>query len=112
MAEKDVDKVNEAAEKLTEAVWTSYEAAVESTAAVQESNTRLAQSLFESGIEALKIQAEIKHQTMQSLAEQIRKHQEIFQELSRESLGAYEGFVDSLFSYYKEVLEKPEESDD
>ena len=110
MSEKDVGKANEAAEKLTEAVLGSYEAAVESTAAVQESGTRLARSLFESGAEALRIQAEIEYQTLQSLAEQIRKHQEVFLELSQESLNAYDGFLDSLFSYYKEVLGEPEDS--
>jgi hypothetical protein len=112
MDEKDLNKVNEATERLTEAVRDSYEAAVESTAVVQESNIRLAQNLFESGVEALKIQAEINQHTLQNLAEQFRKHQEVFHELSRESLGAYEGFLDSLFLYYKEVLGEPEESDD
>ena len=103
MVENNADKANEAAEKLTEAVRASYEAAVESTAAMQESNTRLAQSLFESGVEALTIQAELRDQTLQSLGEQFRKNQEVFREVSRESLDAYEGFLDSLFSYYRDV---------
>ncbi len=111
MVEKNADKANKIAEKLAEGVQTYYEAAVESTAAVQESNTRLAQNLFESGVEALRIQAELRDQTLQSLREQLRKHQEVFQEVSRESLGAYEGFIGSLFSYYREVLGEGEDSD-
>jgi hypothetical protein len=111
VVEKNADKANKIAEKLAEGVQTYYEAAVESTAAVQESNTRLAQNLFESGVEALRIQAELRDQTLQSLREQLRKHQEVFQEVSRESLGAYEGFIGSLFSYYREVLGEGDDSD-
>ena len=112
MGEKNVDKANEAVKKLTETVQSSYETLVESTTMVQESNVQLARSVFESGVEALKIQAEIKHHTLQGLAEQVRKHQEVFRELSLKSMGAYEGFLDSLFLYYEEVLEEPEKADD
>ncbi len=111
MVEKNADKVNEVAEKMTEAVQAYYETAVETTTTVQESHARLAQSLFESGVEALKIQAELRDQTLQSLGEQLRKHQEVFQEVSRESLNAYEGFLGSLFSYYRDVTGGSEDSD-
>jgi hypothetical protein len=46
------------------------------------------------------------------LAELAREQQEAFQELSRRSLDAYDGFLDSLFSYYKEVLRNPDEIGD
>jgi hypothetical protein len=107
---KNADKINEVAEKLTEAVRDSYETTVESTAAVQKSSTRLAQSFYEGGVEALKIQAELQQQTLQNMAEKIRKHQEVFQKVSQESLGAYDGFMGSLFSYYREVLGESEDS--
>ena len=106
---KDADKVNEAVEKLTEMVQGSYRAALENTTAVQESNARLARSIFESNIEVLKAQADINSYTLQSLADQIRNHREAFLELSRESLNAYDGFLDSLSSYYEEVSRDPEE---
>ena len=114
MVEKNTDKVNEAVEELTKVVQDSYRMALENTAAVQESNTHLARSLYESNIKVLEaqaeIQADIQRHTLRGLAEQIRKHREVFQELSRESLEAYDGFLDSLSSYHKEVskeLEKP-----
>ncbi|MDP8951513.1 MAG: hypothetical protein M3N18_04605 [Actinomycetota bacterium] len=113
MVEKDVDKANGgAAEELTEAVQDSYEAAMEGGAAVQEYNARLARSFFEGSIEALEAQAEFSHHTVQSIAELAREHQEAFRELSQRSLDAYDGFLDSVFSYYKEVLGEPEEPDD
>ena len=108
----DTDKVNEAVERLTEAAWGSYEAAVENTTAMHETNTRIACSLFQSNIELLKaqaeIQAEVNRHNLQSLAEQARKHREALLGVSRESLNAYDGFLGSLSSYYEEVSEESE----
>jgi hypothetical protein len=113
MVEKDMDKTNDgAAEELTEAVRDSYEAAMEGTAAVREYNARLARSFFEGSIEALEAQAELNRHTVQSMAELAREHQEAFRELSRRSLDAYDGFLASVFSYYKEVLGEPEDTGD
>lgn len=112
MPRNDTDKVNEAVERLTRVIWGPYEAAVENTAAMQESNSRLVRSLFESNIELLRaqarIQAEIHQHTLQSLADQMRQHREAFLKISQESLNAYDGFVDSLYSYHKEVAGEPE----
>lgn len=106
----DADKANDwATEKLTEVIRGSYEAVMEGTATVQESHARVARSFFESSIEALEVQAEIRRYTLQSLAELAREQREAFLELSRQSLDAYDGFLDSLASYYKEVLGEPEE---
>ena len=112
----DADKVNEAVERMAQTIWGSYETAVENTAAMQESNTRLARSLYEGNIKVLEaqveIQADLQRHTLRGLAEQMRKHREAFQELSQESLGAYDGFLDSLSSYYKEVSKGLEETKD
>ena len=86
------------------------------TAAMKESNSEFVRSLFESKLELLRTQAEIQadlnRHTLQSLADQIRKHRETLLELSRESLHAYDGFVDSLSSYYEEVSKEAERSGD
>lgn len=103
----DADK-GDAAEKLTEAVRGFQEAAVEGAAAMQSRNARLAQDFYEGSAEALEAQAEFNRHTLESLAELAREHQEVFLRLSQESLGAYDGFLDSLHVYYKEVLEEPE----
>jgi hypothetical protein len=113
MFENDTDKVNEAVERMTEAMWGSYETAVENSTAMQETNTRMARRLFESNIELLRAQAEIQTEinrhTLESLAEQTRKHREALLDLSRESLDAYDGFLGSLSSYYQEVSEGPDQ---
>lgn len=106
MVEKNADKAaGRSAEKLTEA-------ATEGAAALQEYNARLARSFFEGSIEALEAQAELERHTVQSMAELAREHQEAFRELSRRSLDAYDGFLNSVFSYYKEVSGEPEETGD
>ena len=116
MPREDADKVNEAVERMARTMWGSYETAVENTAAMQESNSQFVRNLFESNLELLRtqaeIQAELNRHTLQSLADQIRKHREALVELSRESLHAYDGFVDSLSSYYEEVSKEAESSDD
>jgi hypothetical protein len=113
MVDKNVDKVDKAAERLAGAILGSYETALEGGAAVQETNLRLAQGILERNIEVLEVQAEINRQTLQStlqsVAEQARKNQELFKELSRESFAAYDGFLDSLFSYYREAAPGHEE---
>jgi chromosome condensin MukBEF ATPase and DNA-binding subunit MukB len=107
MDEKDANRLNEATEELVEAAQESYKAAVDRAFAAQEGNMRLARGFFEDWVDALEDQAELNRRTMQSLTELAREQQEVFRELSRESLNAYDGFLDSLFSYYKEVLEEP-----
>ncbi len=112
----DADKVNEAVERMARTMWDSYETAMENSAAMQESNSRFVRNLFESNLELLRtqaeIQAELNRHTLQSLADQIRKHREALLELSRESLHSYDGFVDSLSSYYEEVSKEVESSGD
>jgi hypothetical protein len=53
--------------------------------------------------------AELNRRTMQGLTQLVREQREVFHQLSHESLDAYDGFVDSLSSYYEEVAEDPED---
>jgi hypothetical protein len=109
MDEKDVRRVNEVIEDLTEAARESYKTAVDQAFAARESNMRLARSFFEDWTDTLEAQAELNRRTLQSLAEQVRRNQEVFRKLSRNSLNAYDGFLDSLYSYYEEVSKEPKE---
>ena len=109
MNEKDTNRIDGAAEELAKAATESYRAAVDRAFAAREGNTRLARRFFEEWVDTVQDQAELNHRAMQSLAELAREQREIFQELSVESLNAYDGFLDTLFSYYKEVLGEPKE---
>lgn len=109
MNEENTNRINEAAEELAEAARESYKVAVDRAFAAQESNMRLARGFFEDWVDTLHEGAEFNRRTLQSLAEQAREQREALQELSRRSLFAYDGFLDSLYDYYREASREPEE---
>lgn len=110
MDEKDINWVNEATEELAEAARESYKAAVDRAFAAREGNMRLARGFFEDWVDTLQDQAELNHRTLQTLAELAREQREVFRELSLRSVNAYDGFLDSLFSYYQDVSKRSEET--
>lgn len=110
MDEKDINRVNEAAEELAEAARESYKAAVDRAFATRESNMRLARSFFEDWGDTLQDQAELNRRTLQTLAELAREQREVFRQLSLQSMNAYDGFLDSLFYYYQDVSKRSEET--
>ncbi len=66
---------------------------------------RLSRRFFENWVETLEDQAELNRRTLQGLRELAKAQSEVFDELSRESLDAYDGFLDSLSDYHEEVAE-------
>ena len=103
MDEKDAKRAGDAAEELDRLARESYRAAVDRAFDVQKSGMRLSRRFFEDWIETLEDHAELNRRTMRGLTDLIREQREVFREMSRESLDAYDGFVDSLSSYYEEV---------
>ena len=108
MDEKGMNRINEAVEELAEATRESYRAAVDRAFTARESNTRLTRSFFEDWVDTLEAHAELNRRTGQRMTELARQQREAFRQLSLESLDAHEDFVDSLFSYYKEVSKESE----
>ena len=104
----DEKNVNRAAEEMDKLARESYRAAVDRAFDVQKSGMRLSRRFFENWIETLEDHAELNRRTARSLTELVKEQREVFREMSRESLSAYDGFVDSLSSYYEEVSD-PEE---
>jgi hypothetical protein len=109
MDEKDAKRAGDAAEELDRLARESYRAAVDRAFDVQKSGMRLSRRFFEDWIETLEDHAELNRRTMRGLTDLIREQREVFREMSRESLDAYDGFVDSLSSYQEEVLRETEE---
>jgi hypothetical protein len=109
MDEKDIRRAEEVAEELDEIARESYKAAVDQAFEAQKSGLRLSRRFFENWVETLEDQAELNRRTMQGLTQLVREQREVFHQLSHESLDAYDGFVDSLSSYYEEVAEDPED---
>jgi hypothetical protein len=109
MDEKDTNQAGDASEELDSLARESYSAAVDRAFDVQMSGMRLSRRFFENWIEALEDHAELNRRTMRGLTELVREQREVFREMSRDSLDAYDGFVDSLASYYEEVSEETED---
>jgi hypothetical protein len=105
MDEKGVNRAGEAAEEMDKLARESYRAAVDRAFDVQKSGTRLSRRFFENWIEILEDHAELNRRTLWSLTELVHEQREIFREMSRESLNAYDGFIGSLSSYYEEISE-------
>jgi hypothetical protein len=108
MDEKDVNRAGEAAEELDRLARESYRVAVDRAFDLQKSNMRLSRRFFENWIETLEDSAELNRRTMGDLTDLIQEQTEVFREMSRESLDAYEGFIDSLSSYSEEVSQETE----
>jgi hypothetical protein len=109
MDEKDARRAEEAAEELDKLARESYRAAVDQAFEAQKSGIRLSRRFFENWVETLEDHAELNRRAMQDLVELVREQREVFQQLSGESVDAYDGFVDSLSTYHDEVAPEPED---
>ena len=77
----------------------------------QKSGMRLSRRFFEDWVETLDDHAELNRRTLGSLQELVREQREVFRELSRESVDAYDSFLDSLDAYQEEISEPDERED-
>lgn len=103
MDEKDENRAREAGEELNRAAHESYRAAVDRAFEAHKSHMRLSRKFFENWIEALEEHAELNRRTTEGLTELVREQREVFQQLSQESLDAYDEFVESLYSYQQQL---------
>jgi hypothetical protein len=103
MDKKDARRTKETAEELDRLARESYKAAVERAFEAQKSGLRLSRRFFENWVETLEDQAELNRRTMQGLTQLVREQREVFQQLSHESLDAYDDFVESLYSYQQQL---------
>ena len=103
MDERGVRRNREAAERLDEKTREGYRTAVDQAFEAQKSGMRLSRRFFENWVETLDDHAELNRRTFGNLQELVREQREVFQELSRESGAAYDGFLDSLDVYLEEI---------
>ena len=111
MDESEVRRNQESAERLDRLAHRGYRTAVDQAFEAQKSGMRLSRRFFEDWVETLDDHAELNRRTLGSLQELVREQREVFRELSRESVDAYDGFLDSL-DIYQEEISKPHERED
>ena len=103
-------RINEAAEQFTDALVQSYKAVADSSVSAQERNTQVTEVFFNQAINNLHQQAEQNRQATQQLVDQQQRQAEAAQTLTRESVGAYMDFMDSMFSWWQGGIQTAERS--
>ena len=111
MDERDARRARDASERLDRLTREGYKTAVDQAFEAQKSGMRLSRRFFENWVETLDDQAELNRSTLGSLQQLVREQSELFRVLSRESVDAYDGFLDSLDAYEKDIsnLEEPKD---
>ena len=105
MDENGAGRMSEASERMAGATRDSFRVVADGAVAVQERNTKFAQSVFESGIETLRGQTETNRAVIEKLAEETGRQQDALRTMVQESVGAYMDFLNSAFSYSQRGLE-------
>jgi hypothetical protein len=109
--ERDAKRARDASEDLDRLTRESYKAAVDRAFDAQKSGMRLSRRFFENWVETMEDQAELNRRTLGGLQELVREQQEVFRALSRDSVDAYDGFLDSLDAYEEEISKLEDRED-
>lgn len=99
----ELRRQREAAEKLDAATRESYRAAVDHAFELQKDGMKLSRAFFQNWVETLEEGAEINRRALEDLRRIATEQRQLFYGLSRESLHAYDGFLDSLRQYDEET---------
>ncbi len=99
-----IEKTNKAVEQLSKRTGDSFKVAVDHAVALQERNTKFAQTMFESGTREIRQQAEGNRALAQEFVERAESQREAFQTVVEESVDAYMDLVFAPLAYYKQGL--------
>jgi hypothetical protein len=109
--ERNARQNREVSERLDRLTREGYKTAVDQAFEAQKSGMRLSRRFFENWVETLDDQAKLNRMALGSLQQLVREQSEVFRELSRESVDAYGGFLDSLDAYEKDISNLKERED-
>jgi predicted nucleic acid-binding protein len=102
-------RINQAADQFTDALVQSYKTLAERGVSAQEGSAQVTEVFFNQTINNLRAQAEENRQATQQLADQQQRQAEAVQTLTKESVGAYMEFMDSMFSYWQGGIQTAEQ---
>jgi hypothetical protein len=107
--QQNQQRINQAADQFTDALVQSYKTVAERGVSAQEGGAQVTEVFFNQTINNLRAQAEENRQATQQLADQQQRQAEATQTLTRESVGAYMEFMDSMFSYWQGGIQTAEQ---
>ena len=102
-------KINQAADQFTDALVQSYKTVAERGVSAQEGGAQVTEVFFNQTINNLRAQAEENRQVSEQIADQQQRQAEAVQTLTRESVGAYLDFMDSMFSFWQGGIQTAEQ---
>ena len=102
-------RINQAADQFTDALVQSYKTVAERGVSAQEGGAQVTEVFFNQTINNLRAQAEENRQVSEQLADQQQRQAEAVQTLTRESVGAYLDFMDSMFSFWQGGIQTAEQ---
>src|ERR687894_1262822 len=103
------ERINQAADQFTDALVQSYKVVAERGVSAQEQGTQVTEVFFNQAINNLHAQAEENRQATQRLADQQQRQAEAVQTLTKESVGAYMYFMDSMYSWWQGGIQTAEQ---
>ena len=103
------EKINQAADQFTDALVQSYKTVAERGVSAQEGSAQVTEVFFNQTINNLHAQAEENRKVSEQLVDQQQRQAEAVQTLTKESVGAYMEFMDSMFSYWQGGLQTAEQ---
>src|ERR671912_1180173 len=103
------EKINQAADQFTDALVQSYKTVAERGVSAQEGGAQVTEVFFNQTINNLRAQAEENRQVSEQIADQQQRQAEAVQTLTRESVGAYLDFMDSMFSFWQGGIQTAEQ---
>jgi hypothetical protein len=109
--ERDARRNREASERLDRLTREGYRAAVDRAFEAQKGGMRLSRRFFENWVETLDDHAELNRRTLRRVQQLVREQREVLRDLSRESVDAYDGFLDSLEDYQEDISNLQERDD-
>ncbi len=101
----NMEKANEAVERLAETTRDSYQTVFDHAVGMQERNVRFAQGLVDSSIKELRHQADSNRGVVGELFEVAEKQRDAYQALVEESLEGYMSLAYAPFSLYREGMD-------
>src|ERR687893_646159 len=102
-------RINQAADQFTDALVQSYKTLAERGVSAQEGSAQVTEVFFNQTINNLHAQAEQNRQATEQLADQQQRQADAVQTLTKESVGAYMEFMDSMFSYWQGGIQTAEQ---
>jgi hypothetical protein len=99
--QQNQQRINEAADRFTDALVRSYQAVPQRGESAQEQNAQATQEFFNKVINNLRSETEANRELGQRLADQQQRQAEAGRTLTQESVSAYMDFVDPTFGFWQ-----------